>query len=168
MIFKIIIILYITASIARGEAFNEVIERFLSSKLYKSLVVCSMLNDHQYENMIQASVHHQVAIVQCNCNEIPFTTKDNLIIFVRPEITSIKEILAKSGAQKYLSANTLIIFSDESPMDVSKYFQQKVLKLGLNAKVFHVNSESSSLFQVIGSGTETVQIKVIVKRLFDW
>ena len=95
----------------------------------------------------------------CSDNDIMEVNKA-LIVLVNPTPNDVTYLLNQEGAQMSLTSNTWLIIGQDIKNSISDYFKNNNLRIGLNAKLFFVQEKDKFLYQALGVGTTTPEIKV--------
>lgn len=146
-------------SIVSAERLNLVIEKILSSKSFKSLGVCGKVQDQDFEDIIQISYRYGQSVASWNCSEM-LDVHDSILVFFEPEFMEIEAILNQPGAQISLSSNVWLIIPDSAMTNVSKYFEETKLRIGLTANIFITNFLKTEVTQVLGTASKKPILKV--------
>ena len=94
-----------------------------------------------------------------NCSEM-LDVHDSILVFFEPEFMEIEAILNQPGAQISLSSNVWLIIPDSAMTNVSKYFEETKLRIGLTANIFITNFLITEVTQVLGAASKKPIIKV--------
>ena len=157
-----IINLMIVFSKAQNQDSQSFIQPFLSQRP-KTIAVCNLAMDDQiYEEIFEMSVNFQSWVNYWDCIEsgIP-QAHESLIILNEITAKELEKVFSKSNIQNSISYNTWLIHISGTLQDVYSLFDDVKLKIGINARVFIVQSSKSSkvAIQVIGTGLKKVNFK---------
>ena len=157
----LIFILLLTNEV-EGSKLN-LLESFVSKITFKNVVIWGEVLDQDLEDILQVSDQYSLPVNIWNGSLI--TTDDNaLFVFLEPTFDDIENLLNQKGAQNSLYTNTWLIHVERSIYNVSRYFQNSNLRIGLNAKLFfatnHVLQDEPELIQIIGTGLKMSQYEV--------
>ena len=137
---------------------NAVLERFLNLKLYKHLILVSTsITDNQQEEFV--AITERFDIFKKEIEDSKLTNLHGALLYMLdPEPIFIKSLFQRFGAQSELMTNTWLIQKTNHSRLVSEYFEENVLRIGLNANIFVTNG--SELYQALGTGTTKLKYKV--------
>ena len=137
------------------------IEPFVS-KATKVIVICDPHSDNEevLEEVIDISAKEEIWVNHWDCENSPIPkTTEGLIILNGIEASIFKDILDRPRIQLSLAYNTWVIIAKGK---TSTYFEQRNLKIGLNANIFVVSRTilGYDVIQVSGTGTYDSKYKV--------
>ena len=137
---------------------NTMLEQFLSLKLYKHLILVSpSITDNQLEEFV--AITERFDIFKKEIEDSKLTNLHGALLYMLdPEPIFIKSLFQRFGAQSELMTNTWLIQKTNHSRLVSEYFEENVLRIGLNANIFVTNG--SELYQALGTGTTMLKYKV--------
>ena len=158
MIINVIIVF----SKAQNQDSHSFIQPFLSQRP-KTIAVCNLAMDDQiYEEIFEmtANFPHWVNYWDCIESGIP-QAHESLIILNEITAKELEKVFSKSNIQNSISYNTWLIHISGTLQDVYSLFDDVKLKIGINARVFIVQSSKSSkvVIQVNGTGLKKVNFK---------
>ena len=127
----------------------------------KEIVFCSGTYNDLFQEEIAKSIQiGEKWIRNWNCldKDIP-SIVDGLIVLEDIKPQDFHRILAQPNIQNSLSSNVWIVIGRIS---VEEYFNQRNLKIGLNAQILYLDSQSGmrNVIQIQGTATFDVQFKV--------
>ena len=136
---------------------------FLSLGQFDQLITCNPISeDNQLSELFNIMIKYDMYISNWNCsdNDIMEVNKA-LIVLVNPTPNDVTYLLNQEGAQMSLTSSTwLIIVQDITKDIIAEYFKNNNLRIGLNAKLFFAQEYDTFLYQALGVGTTTPEIKV--------
>ena len=135
-------------------------QNFLQYFAKQNIVLCTKNPEDRFqEDILESIIVGNVWIKNWNCfnSEIP-QVHNSLMILKDIKPQDLHRIFALHHIQNSLSSNIWIIMLGETMTDVSEYFDQNYLKIGLNAQIFVI--QSSNVIQIIGTATYRVEYKV--------
>ena len=138
-----------------GQKYN-----FLQYFAKQNIVLCTKNPEDRFqEDILESITVGNVWIKNWNCfnSDIP-QVHDSLMILKDIKPQDLHRIFALHHIQNSLSSNIWIIMLGETRTDVSEFFNQNYLKIGLNAQIFVI--QSSNVIQIIGTATYRVEYKV--------
>ena len=142
------------------------IEPFVSQAT-RVIVICDphSENEEVLEEIIDISAKKEIWMNHWDCynSDIPKTT-ESLIILNGIEPSIFKDILVRPRIQLSLAYNTWVIIAKGK---TSAYFEQRNLKIGLNANIFIVSRTILGYEVVQVSGTGTYDSKFKVRRYLN-
>ena len=141
--------------------------QFLSLGQFDQLIICNpMLDDNYVSELFNISATYDIYITNWNCSgtEVMEVNKA-LIVLVNLTPNDVTYLLNQEGAQMSLTSNTWLIIVQDSKNSISDYFKNNNLRIGLNAKLFYAQEHDSFLYQALGVGTTTPEIKVYCSNL---
>ena len=137
---------------------NTVLEQFLSLESYKHLILVSTsVTDNQLEEFV--AITEKFDIFKKEIEDSKLTNLHGALLYILdPEPTFVKSLFQRFGAQSELMTNTWLIHTTNQSRLVSEYFDENVLRIGLNANIFVSNG--SELYQALGTGTTKLRYEV--------
>ena len=131
------------------------VKPFLHANINHVVLCNEESSDDIFEDILDSIGEKDIWINHWNCSrdEIPFVHKGLIILNnVKPKV--FKAILKLQGIQKSLSSNLWIVKVPSTVQDLTEYFTESKLKLGLNVQLFFVKSvaELNSVVQALGLG----------------
>ena len=135
-------------------------QNFLQYFAKQNIVFCTKHPEDRFqEDILESIIVGNVWIKNWNCfnSELP-QVHDSLMILKDIKSQDLHRIFALHHIQNSLSSNIWIIMLGETRTDVSEFFNQNYLKIGLNAQIFVI--QSSNVIQIIGTATYRVEYKV--------
>ena len=140
----------------------HIIFHFLSLGQFDQLIICNpMLKDNQLSELFNIIVKYDIYISNWNCSDDDIMEVNKaLIVLVNPTPNDVTYLLNQEGAQMSLTSNTWLIIVQDIKNTIADYFKNNNLRIGLNAKLFFAQEYDSFLYQALGVGTTTPEIKV--------
>ena len=134
---------------------------------FGGLVICNQVPNDSIFDQILTSAHQKntwIKFWDCLDFELP-KVRNALIVLNKISPIDLKGILSKEDIQQSFRTNVWLIYIDRK--NTSQYFNQNILKIGINAQIFLVESFGGNEFitQVIGKGKHEVEYKVLLKFL---
>ena len=163
LISVVIIIFIVVFSKAQNQSSHSFIQPFLNQRP-KTIAVCNFAMDDQiHEEIFEMSANFPSWVNFWDCIEsgIP-QAHESLIILNEITAKNLQKVFSKSNIQNSISYNTWLIHISGTLQDAYSLFDDIKLKIGINARVFIVQSSKSSkvAIQVIGTGRKKVDFKV--------
>ena len=143
-------------------AMIHIMIQFLSLGQFDHLIICNpMLDDNYVSELFNISATYNIYITNWNCSgkEVMELNKA-LIVFLNPTPNDVTYLLNQEGAQMSLTSNTWLIVVDGTKKIIADFFKNNNLRIGLNAKLFFAQEYEPFLYQALGVGTTTPEIKV--------
>ena len=136
---------------------------FITDIDFGGLVICNQVPDDSIFDQILASAHQKntwIKFWDCLDFELP-KVRNALIVLNKISPTDLKAILSKEDIQQSFRTNVWLIYIDRK--NTSQYFNQNILKIGINAQIFLVETFGGNEFitQVIGKGIHEIEYKVV-------
>ena len=136
---------------------------FITDIDFGGLVICNQVPDDSIFDQILASAHQKntwIKFWDCLDFELP-KVRNALIVLNKISPTDLKGILSKEDIQQSFRTNVWLIYIDRK--NTSQYFNQNILKIGINAQIFLVETFGGNEFisQVIGKGIHEIEYKVV-------
>ena len=136
---------------------------FITDIDFGGLVICNQVPDDSIFDQILASAHQKntwIKFWDCLDFELP-KVRNALIVLNKISPTDLKGILSKEDIQQSFRTNVWLIYIDRK--NTSQYFNQNILKIGINAQIFFVESLGGNdlVTQVIGKGIHEIEYKVV-------
>ena len=135
---------------------------FITDIDFGGLVICNQVPDDFIFDQILKSAHQKntwTKFWDCLDFELP-KGRNALIVLNKISPEDLKGIFSKDDIQQSLRTNVWLIYVDRKS---TRYFNQNILKIGINAQIFFVESFGGNEFitQVIGKGVHEVEYKVV-------
>lgn len=141
----------------------HVTEKFLATKNYDHLVICSHFDDDlEMLAKVDITQKHDISVNAWDCQRM--ISMNNALIFLdEPKLDVLVTLFNQPEAQKTIKSNTWLIRTKNSSIELAEYFKGVNLKIGLNAKIFisiQFNTQIE-IHQALGTGTSMPKFQVI-------
>ena len=159
LIVCIVLAKLISKSIANG---YDVLEQIAATGFYKSIAVFNKGNeDWILQSTIQLSHQYELNCFVFNTSKLPIG-HDTIIVLNKPGYEEFNLLFNQQNVQKSFT-NTWLIFTPSSEAEISNFFNENQIKIGINAILIFVQKFGSTdkLIQAHGMGSTKPQLQVL-------
>ena len=141
--------------------------QFLSLGQFDQWIICNpILDDNYVSELFNVSAKYDIYITNWNCSGMEVMELNKaLTVLLNLTPNDVTYLLNQEGAQMSLTSNTWLIIGQDIKNSISDYFKNNNMRIGLNAKLFFAQEYDSFLYQALGVGTTTPEIKVYCSNL---